>query len=45
MLDEIERQLLSGALARANGNLTQAAKMLGLTRYTMRYRAAKHGLA
>ncbi len=45
MLEEIERQLLSDALARAEGNLTKAAKMLGLTRYTMRYRAAKHGLA
>ena len=44
MLEEIERQLLSDALARAGGNLTKAAKMLGLTRYTMRYRAAKHGL-
>jgi len=44
MLEDLERRLLSGALARCGGNLSKAAKLLGLTRYAMRYRAAKYGI-
>lgn len=40
----LERQLLQQALDRAERNLTQAAKMLNLSRDTFRYRVEKHGL-
>jgi DNA-binding NtrC family response regulator len=40
----LELQLLKEALAKANGNQTQAAKLLNLSRDTFRYRLEKHGL-
>jgi two-component system response regulator AtoC len=43
-LEEVEASLLRQALARAGGNKAQAAKLLGLTRSTLRYRLEKHGL-
>lgn len=43
-LDALEGQLIRQALARADGNQTRAAKLLGLTRHTFRYRLEKHGL-
>jgi DNA-binding NtrC family response regulator len=39
-----ERRLIEEALARAGGNQTGAARMLGVTRDTLRYRMKKHGL-
>ena len=43
-LDEVERQLLTQALERANGNQTQAAQLLGINRDQVRYRIEKFGL-
>jgi DNA-binding NtrC family response regulator len=44
-LDEVERQLLTQALERANGNQTQAAQLLGINRDQVRYRIEKFGLS
>ena len=43
-LREFERRMVEQALRRANGNITRAARMLGLNRDQMRYRVAKFGL-
>ena len=43
-LAELERQALTQALARAEGNVSQAARLLGISRDTMRYRIEKHQL-
>jgi two-component system, NtrC family, response regulator AtoC len=40
----VERDLLRQAITRCNGNLTHAAKLLGLTRFALRYRLNKHGI-
>ena len=40
-LEEFERQLLEKAMARSNGVIAKAAKMLGLTYKTMQYRLEK----
>jgi len=44
-LDELERSLVEQALARAGGNQTRAAALLGLNRDQVRYRIEKFGLA
>jgi len=44
-LDETERSLIAQALNEARGNVTQAARLLGISRDTLRYRIEKHGLA
>jgi transcriptional regulator with PAS, ATPase and Fis domain len=44
-LDELERSLVEQALARAGGNQTRAATLLGLNRDQVRYRIEKFGLA
>lgn len=44
-LADVERSLLSQALARADGVRTRAAALLGLTTRSLRYRLAKLGLA
>jgi two-component system response regulator AtoC len=41
---DVEASLIRQALARTYGNVTQAAKLLGLTRDTLRYRIQKHRL-
>jgi DNA-binding NtrC family response regulator len=41
-LDALESQLVRQALERTRGNVTKAAKLLGLTRDTLRYRMEKH---
>ena len=43
-LEMQEVELLRQALARANGNQTQAARLLAITRDTLRYKIKKHGL-
>jgi two-component system response regulator AtoC len=43
-LAELERSLIERALREAGGNQTRAAKLLGLTRDTLRYRMKKFGL-
>jgi len=43
-LEAHEVELLRQALARTNGNQTQAARLLSITRDTLRYKMKKHGL-
>ncbi|MBM3736846.1 MAG: sigma-54-dependent Fis family transcriptional regulator [Acidobacteria bacterium] len=43
-LDEYEQAILREALRRANGNKSQAARMLGLTRNALRYRLTQMGI-
>ncbi len=43
-LDELERSLLRQAVDRTDGNQSAAARMLGISRYALRYRLEKHGL-
>ena len=43
-LEEVERSLILSALEQAGNNKSKAARMLGLTRHTLRYRMEKHGL-
>jgi DNA-binding NtrC family response regulator len=44
-LAEVEKRLIQEALAACEGNQVRAAKMLKVTRDTLRYRMKKHGLA
>jgi two-component system, NtrC family, response regulator AtoC len=44
-LDDLEISLLTQAMARTKGNQSAASRLLGLTRYTLRYRLEKHGLS
>ncbi|MGH8596515.1 MAG: sigma-54-dependent transcriptional regulator [Gammaproteobacteria bacterium] len=43
-LDEAEKTLLAHALRRTDENVSEAARQLGITRMTMRYRMKQHGL-
>lgn len=43
-LDEYERSIIREALKRANGNKSQAARLLGLTRNALRYRLDQMGV-
>jgi two-component system response regulator AtoC len=43
-LQEVERALVAQALQRTAGNVTRAAKLLGLSRDTLRYRMEKYGI-
>lgn len=43
-LDEWEQMMIREALQRANGNKSQAARLLGLTRNALRYRLSQMGL-
>jgi len=42
---EVERRMVTDALQRAGGNQSQAARSLGLTEQSLRYRLRKYGLA
>lgn len=44
-LDDVERQLIQSALTKVKGNKTRAAKLLGLTRDTLRYRLDKYQIS
>lgn len=44
VLEEVERPMFETVLDHTNGNLSQAAKILGLTRATLRKRLAAHGI-
>jgi two-component system response regulator AtoC len=44
VLEEVEKTLIKKALARARGNASQAARLLGISRNTLRYRMEKYGL-
>jgi DNA-binding NtrC family response regulator len=43
-LEAVERGLLEQALGRTNGNQSAAARLLGITRYALRYRMEKFGV-
>jgi DNA-binding NtrC family response regulator len=43
-LDEYEQSMIREALKRANGNKSQAARLLGLTRNALRYRLSQMGV-
>jgi two-component system response regulator AtoC len=43
-LEELERELICQALERTDGNKTGAARLLGMSRDTLRYRLEKYGL-
>jgi two-component system, NtrC family, response regulator AtoC len=43
-LETLEREFICQALDRSNGNKTGAAKLLGLSRDTLRYRLEKYGI-
>jgi DNA-binding protein Fis len=43
-LEENERSLLAKALEKTNGNQTQAARLLRITRDTLRYKMKKFNL-
>jgi two-component system response regulator AtoC len=43
-LYDVEKQMLIGALQKANNNKTQAARILGISRDTLRYRIKKYDL-
>lgn len=44
VLEEVERKLVVQALKKTSGNVTQAAKMLQISRDTLRYRIEKYDL-
>ncbi len=44
-LAAVERGLVEQSLERANGNQTQAAKLLGISRFALRHRIDRYGLA
>jgi DNA-binding NtrC family response regulator len=44
-LEEMERHLIRRALERSGGNVSLAARSLGVSREVLRYRMRKHGLA
>jgi transcriptional regulator with PAS, ATPase and Fis domain len=43
-LDQFEQSIIREALQRANGNKSQAARLLGLTRNALRYRLSQMGM-
>jgi len=45
LLDEHERQAISQAIERSRGNLTQAARVLGIAKSTLYLRLRKYGLS
>lgn len=44
VIANVEKSLLTAMLARANGNQTQAADMLGLNRNTLRIKLQKYNI-
>jgi DNA-binding NtrC family response regulator len=44
-LDEVERSLIAQALKRSSGNRSAAARLLGISRYALRYRMKKAGIS
>jgi len=42
--DEVERQLIIQALRRTGGNVSRAAKLIGMQRSSLRYRIERYGL-
>ena len=44
-LDDLEADMIHQALTRTNGNRSQSARLLGVSRDTLLYRIQKHGIA
>jgi two-component system, NtrC family, response regulator AtoC len=44
VLDDVEKSLIVQALERTGRNQSAAARLLGISRYALRYRMAKHSL-
>ena len=42
-LDDMERKIIGEALERSDHNVTAAARLLGTSRETLRYRVSKYG--
>jgi DNA-binding NtrC family response regulator len=45
VLEDVEKRLIVEAMERASGNQSRAARLLGVSRDTLRYRLKKHGMA
>jgi len=45
VLEDVEKKLISEAMERASGNQSKAARLLGVSRDTLRYRLKKHDMA
>jgi DNA-binding NtrC family response regulator len=45
VLEDVEKKLIVEAMERASGNQSKAARLLGISRDTLRYRLKKHGIA
>jgi DNA-binding protein Fis len=44
VLEDVERKLILEAMERASGNQSKAARLLGISRDTLRYRLKKHAI-
>ena len=44
-VEEVEKAMLQEALAKTGGNVSEASRLLKITRNTLRYRMAKHNLS
>ena len=44
-IEEVEKKLIHEALARTNGHILKASKLLGMTYKTLQYRIRKYGIA
>ena len=43
-LEEVDRRPITQALTASRGNVSEAARRLGISREAMRYRLQKHGI-
>ena len=43
-LDEMERSMIAQAMSRCNGNMTEVARQLGITRQTLYNKIKRYGL-
>ncbi len=44
-IDDLERELIKKALGQTGGNVSKAARLIGLTRRTLQYRMEKWGIS